>query len=214
MDQETLGRVFDPFFTTKFTGRGLGLPAVLGIVRQIKGGLRVESQPGQGSRFTVLLPAGRAIATPPEHTDSLQPAGNEVAPPAAASERLVLVIDDENAVCEALTDILEMAGIGAITAGDGQRGLESFRLHHDSITLVILDLLMPVMGGEETLRQLRALDPDVPVLLSSGFDETEVLRRLQARDVDAQPTAFLHKPYSLDEVLKQVQALLALPAQG
>ena len=127
---------------------------------------------------------------------------------------MILVIDDELPVCEALCDILEMAGFAVTTARNGREGLETFRrLGAANVRLVLLDLLMPLMGGEETLRRLRELDPTVPVLLSSGYDEEEVVKRLGssqltagASDVDAR-LGFLQKPYNLDTVIARTQEM-------
>jgi two-component system cell cycle sensor histidine kinase/response regulator CckA len=120
-----------------------------------------------------------------------------------APRRYVLVIDDEQPVREALSDILEMDGVPVLSAADGREGVAMFAQHHDEVGLVILDLVMPVMGGAETLRQLRQVAPSAKILLSSGYDECEMAQRLVE-----QPSAFLQKPYDLDAVLAKVHALL------
>jgi two-component system cell cycle sensor histidine kinase/response regulator CckA len=214
----TLARIFDPFFSTKATGRGLGLAAMMGIVRAHHGGLQVASRPGLGTVFTVWLPAERraaplieaatAPASPVLATPPLPPA-QEV----SVGSPVVLVIDDELPVCEALCDILDMAGFAVTATHNGREGLAMFRrLGAANVRLVLLDLLMPVMGGEETLRALRELDPTVPVLLSSGYDEEEAVSRLGGL-LAAGPGAgdarlgFLQKPYDLDAVIARVREM-------
>ncbi len=192
MDAETLMRIFDPFFSTKFAGRGLGLAAVLGIVRGHHGGLRVESTPGVGTTFRLAFPVAAH--------DQDGPAGALAAPPAAVpavrAAGLILLIDDEEAVREAVTDILEMAGVRVLAAADGKSGLALYRENQAAIRLVLLDLSMPGMSAEETFRQLRTLDPGLLIILSSGYDESEV----SARFAGQAPTGFVQKPYSMDDL--------------
>jgi PAS domain S-box-containing protein len=206
MDAETVARIFDPFFTTKFTGRGLGLAAVLGIIRGHHGALRIRTRPGEGSAFTVYLPvvAGTAaprhsdpplagssgipaevvtLAAPPAAGHPAENAPDQPPPPAAAPRRTILVIDDERPVREALADILELEGWTALTAANGREGVALFRRHQAEIALVLLDLLMPVMGGDETLAALRAIDPQVKVILSSGYDEAEAARCFASKNI-------------------------------
>ncbi len=146
MNAATLSKIFDPFFTTKVTGRGLGLAAVLGIVRSHKGGLRVESKPGQGTTFTLYFPV--SMTQPTVQTDV------EPEPGAGLPRGLVLMIDDEEPVREAVTDILESEGLTVITAPDGRAGLTRYRERQADIQLVLLDLSMPGLSGEETFHEL------------------------------------------------------------
>jgi PAS domain S-box-containing protein len=195
MGQSTLARVFEPFFTTKFTGRGLGLSAVLGIVRGHRGAMTVSSAPGQGTVFQVFLP--RAAAAPP----ACGPAGPE---PRAGSGR-VLVIDDEAGVRRATESMLKRASFSVLSADGGRRGLELFRAHRGRVDLVLLDLTMPEMGGAETLGRLRRLDPEVPVLVTSGYSEAHMGAEMSGGMADG----FLQKPFGCEELLCAVRGVLA-----
>ena len=189
MDAATQARLFDPFFSTKFTGRGLGMSAVLGIIRGHHGGIRVRSEPGRGTAVTVLLP-------PAEDAEPAAAAA-ESEPPARAEpwrgQGTVLLVDDEEAVRILAERMLRRLGFAVITAADGASAIELFRASGREITAVVLDLTMPAMDGGETLRALRAADPGVRVLLASGYDEVDVSRRFG----DDGPDAFIQKPYRL-----------------
>jgi len=193
MDPETLSRIFDPFFTTKFTGRGLGLAAVLGIVRGHGGGLRVSSTPDRGTTFVVALPSVAAAANQRLAIAEFEPAHEQMGK--------VLVIDDEQVVRETVCDILDLHEIEVLTAADGASGLEVAGIHRDEIALVVLDLSMPGMSGEETLQRLRELDPKLPVLLSSGYSADEAAERFSAVGANG----FLKKPYSARALVEAVR---------
>ena len=196
MDAETQAKIFDPFFTTKFTGRGLGLAAVLGIVRGHKGALKVYSTPGRGTTFKVLFPA--CEATPSRLESGTQSEGD------FHNAGTVLVIDDEEMVRRVAKSMLESYGYNVLVASDGNSAIEMFKEVGHTISVVLLDLTMPSMSGEETFRQLRMIRSNVPVILSSGYNEVEAVKRFTGKSL----TGFVQKPYTTSQLAQKVRAAL------
>ncbi|HLH20266.1 MAG TPA: response regulator [Bryobacteraceae bacterium] len=194
MDETVKSRIFDPFFTTKFTGRGLGLAAVQGIVRNLRGAIVVESTPGEGTSFKILFrPA--AAAEPVPAAIPLP----EVPPRTAAK---VLVVDDEQTVLKVARTALERAGYQVDVAASGAEAVEILRPRAGSFDLIVLDLSMPGMSGLETLAELRVLDRDVPVLLASGYSEAVMRQRSEGLSV----SGFVQKPFT-SKILREKVAL-------
>jgi two-component system, cell cycle sensor histidine kinase and response regulator CckA len=199
MDHATKSKIFEPFFTTKFTGRGLGLAAAMGIVRGHKGALKVDSRPGEGSTFEILFPALSS------GTLRRQPSSREtVARRAHQGRGHILVVDDEEVVRRAAMNALERYGYTVLLSENGQRAVDIFTGLSDQIALVLLDLTMPVMGGEEAFHRLRAIRPDVEIILTSGYDQSQALAGFAGQEV----SAFMQKPYTGDELAEAVRSIL------
>jgi PAS domain S-box-containing protein len=196
MDKATVARMFEPFFTTKFTGRGLGLAAVQGIVKGHGGVIKVYSEPGRGTSVKVLFPAAGAPVAPAQPLLPLTPAWK--------GEGTILLVDDDATVLETATRMLTKAGFTVLTARDGREAVEVFRTRQSAIRCVVLDLTMPQMGGEAAFRELRRLQPNVRVLLSSGYNEQEVVQRFAGKRL----TGFVQKPYQSAALLQALEAVL------
>jgi CheY-like chemotaxis protein len=191
MDRAAVDRVFEPFYTTKFTGRGLGLSVVLGIVRGHGGAIRVQSTPGKGTRVSVLLPSGGAVPLPVAGTE---PADG---PATWQGRGTVLLVDDEVAVRTAAQRLLERLGLRVRVATSGREAVLIFRQEAAAISCVLLDLTMPGLDGEQTLAALREVQSDARVILASGYSEQDVSERFAGKGL----VAVLHKPYELQALV-------------
>ncbi len=195
MNEATIEKIFDPFFTTKAAGRGLGLSAVLGIVKGHHGSISIDSIPGVGTTVSVLLPVSSALleSVPvPAQTISLRAAGK------------ILFADDEKDICNLAEMVLSKAGYEVITAADGLEAITLFHEHQAELVMAILDVMMPGKTGFEVIDEIKAMRPQLPVILSSGYNENDALQRLANHPA----STFLKKPYMADTLEKRVREML------
>lgn len=194
MDSATLSRIFDPFFTTKFTGRGLGLAAVIGVVRAHRGAIKVYSVPSEGTVFSVFFPVCSETAIDSEeHSGEGHPGSGNV-----------LIVDDEEFVRKVAGRMLEKSGYTVEYAGDGKQAVQLLRENPDGIDCILLDLTMPVMDGLEAFEKILSIKPKAMVIISSGFTNESVIRKFSGKPI----AGILHKPYSLHEISSAVAAAL------
>jgi PAS domain S-box-containing protein len=211
MDAETAARAFDPFFTTRFMGRGLGLPAVVGIMRTHGGALALETAPGQGTRMRLLFPLAAApvpvIDKVPEAESPLpvsSPAESQV--PAGVRDGVftVLVVDDDPGVLEVAGEVIRsVLGYEVLMAESGRRALEILQEKREAVSCILLDMTMPDLGGTDVLKKLREFLPDLPVLMVSGYMEEEVTEALDGLEIQG----FLQKPFSMSRLAKALEKI-------
>ena len=196
MSEETLTNIFDPFFTTKFTGRGLGLSAVLGIIRGHDGAIRIESEETKGTTFRVLFPASTAR----EESQNKTPNSPD---DAWCGKGMVLVVDDELPVLETTRLMFASLGFEVLTAENGQEAVSVLREHQEKISLVLLDLTMPILDGKETYAKLRIIRDDIAVIFTSGYKQTNA-----ASVPESDPFLFLQKPYTFEQLRAKVREVI------
>jgi PAS domain S-box-containing protein len=198
IDEETRNRIFEPFFSTKFTGRGLGLASVLGIVRSHRGAIKLVTGAGDGTRFRVLLPPAAGTALPAASGPRNRRAGRR--------SGTILVVDDDEAVLEVACEFLVRGGLDVVTAGGGRDALEILRSDvRGRIDAVVLDLAMPDLDGRETLLEIRRLRPQLPVVVASGFRKDTGAEQFPNEAI----ASFIRKPYDAEELIDAVQISLA-----
>ena len=196
MDKRTMSRVFEPFFTTKEKGKGtgLGLSVVYGIVESHHGYIHVKSEPGVGTTFTLYFPlvsrrSGEITAT------------NAREEPVAGGNETILVVEDEEMLRTLLQSLLKANGYDVLTADNGEKAVEIYRRHQQEIALVVTDIGLPKMGGEEAFRKMRDIDPSLKGLIVSGYLDPQAKAALLA----AGAIGVIHKPYAPLEILKQIR---------
>jgi CheY-like chemotaxis protein len=196
MDEETMERIFEPFFTTKglAKGTGLGLASVYGIVKGHGGYIDFESKKGHGTTFYVYLPASEEIAVSESSTDDKFLTGTET----------ILMVDDEEMVLDAGTQIIEAMGYRVLMANSGTEAVDIYAKNKENIDLVVLDMVMPEMGGGETYDALKETDKDVKVLLSSGYSLDGEAEEIMQRGCDG----FIQKPFKVEELSKKLREIL------
>jgi signal transduction histidine kinase/CheY-like chemotaxis protein len=194
MDEETKLRIFEPFYTTKFTGRGLGMSAVLGIINTHSGRMQLVSQPGQGSKFKIYLP----IIVTESSTDKL----DALSIPWLGCGTILLV-EDEEQIRLLAKELLEILGFSVIEASNGKEALKLYLKHDADITLVVTDMGMPVMNGYELFHELKKINPGLPIIVSSGFGDAVISSHIAPENI----AGIISKPYSFDQlrdVLKKI----------
>jgi PAS domain S-box-containing protein len=200
MSEETRARLFEPFFTTKFVGRGLGLSAVQGIVRGHGGGITLKSAPGAGTTIKLLLPCSNrpAAALERTHSDQVQE---------WTGSGLTLLVDDDARVRTVTEHLLRSIGFEVCSFGTGREAIRELERRGDEVQVVVLDVTMPDLNGEQVLTEMRRLRPGIPVLLCSGYSPEELIHRFTPEDM----SVFLQKPYQFDALRARLRDLLERP---
>ena len=205
MSDDTMKRLFDPFFTTKFTGRGLGMSAVLGIMRTHGGALFVESKLGKGTTFRVLFPLPESVLSTADQETAVPSLEKCQLPESQSSlSGLVLVADDEKAVLNVCTKMVSLCGFTTITACDGIDAVTKFREHADEISIVLMDLTMPNMDGMAAMGEIFSIRPNARVIISSGFNKEELSERIAG----PAPAGFIRKPYNMNELESEMRRVM------
>ena len=195
MSKETISRIFDPFFTTKFTGRGLGMSSVIGIVRGHRGAIKIYSEPDQGTTIKVLFPASGKLSPSVSELDL----GDQL-----TLDGKVLLVDDEETMRSLGKSMLELFGLEVITAENGREAVSIYERLQDEILFVLMDLTMPHMDGGEAFREMRRSNPAVKVILSSGYNEQEISQKFIGKGL----SAFLQKPFQIATLQATIQKVL------
>lgn|GEM_PF-483784 len=190
MDEETKGRIFDPFFTTKFTGRGLGLAAALGIIRGHKGTLHVRSKEKEGTTFTIYFPANT--------DDNLTEIIDDKKLPDIKGSGTILVVDDEEQVRNIAIRMLSRFGFDTLVASDGIEAIATVKQLPNGIDGILMDLSMPRMGGDQAVDKIREINPDIPIVISSGFSEDDISEKFKGRKI----IGFIQKPFRTKDIIE------------
>ncbi len=199
MSKETISRIFEPFFTTKFTGRGLGLSAVLGIVRGHNGIVNIYSEEGQGTTFKVLFPLSETDnSINPSHANELNNGDS------LKWQGTFLIADDEESIRTVGKYMIKKLGFEVLTAEDGHQAIELFKQHQDEVVCVLLDLTMPHKDGTEVFREIRKLKPGVKVILSSGYNEQDATQHFVGKGL----AGFIQKPYVSADLVQKVKEVM------
>jgi CheY-like chemotaxis protein len=196
MDEKTKNEIFKPFYTTKQKGKGLGLLIVKEIVHGLQGNINVESEPGKGSTFTVMFPASDKPSQIPQHWD-ISLLGHK-------KGGTILIIEDEEDVREVSKTMLEELSFLVFAASSGTEGVELFRKNVHTIDIVLMDLTMRDMNGTTVLHELRNISNDIPVLISSGFNEEDALQSVPEEEI----TGFIHKPYQMKTLFEKIRMIM------
>jgi PAS domain S-box-containing protein len=196
MDEKTKERIFEPFFTTRELGKGtgLGLASVYGIIKNHGGFIDVQSEMGKGTTFTIYLPSTKKEVNEKEHDSKQIVEGSET----------ILLVDDEKIILNVGTELLQSMGYQVLVAGNGKEAIEVFKKNQDNIDMIILDTIMPEMGGNQTYEKLKEINPGIKVLLSSGYGINDQAVQILANDCDG----FIQKPFNLGDLSKSTRAIL------